>query len=255
MKRGKFVVVDGLDGVGKGVFLDMLVEEAKSRGGTRVFDAHEFWKENNFHPAVKDIIGRYDVIVTSEPTFVGGGRYLREEMLSNKAKKEGRRYTIRSIMEMFAVDRRILYEQLLLPCLQEGIDVYQSRSFSTSITYQRQMAIDAGEDISIADILAIPGNEFCSRSEHCMDYLVIPIVHNFENLMERLKLREKKDDCIFENVDFQKRLKQVYESEEFKSVFWERRVNLQYMDAGVSVDYSKEQARSFDILYLAELPF
>ncbi|MBI2662882.1 hypothetical protein HYX11_05485, partial [Candidatus Woesearchaeota archaeon] len=218
-------------------------------------DVHEFWKENNFYPAVKDIIGHYDVIVTSEPTFVGGGRYLREEMLSNKAKKEDRRYSTRSIMEMFAVDRRILYEQLLLPCLQEGIDVYQSRSFSTSIAYQRQMAIDAGEDISIRDILTIPGNEFCSRLGHCMDYLVIPTVNDFDDLMGRLKLREKKDDCIFENVDFKKRLKQAYESEEFKQVSLERQVNLQYMDAGVSLDYSKEQAREFYHHYLAELSF
>ena len=88
-----------------------------------------------------------------------------------------------------------------------------------------------------------------------MDYLVVPTVNNFDELMERLKLRDKKDDCIYENLDFQKRLKEAYESDEFKRVFMEKGVNLEYMDAGVSLYFSKQQARAFYILHLMELPF
>lgn len=254
MAKGKFVVVDGLDGVGKGVFLDTFVEEARNNNKT-IFDVHDYWKKHNyqFHPSVRDF-QHADVIVTSEPTYVGPGKFLREEAIAKNMDEikdilnRGRKYSVESIMELFAVDRRILHEQVLIPALELGIDVYQSRSFSSSITYQRQMALDREIDISIEDILEIPGNKFCL--EHCMDYLVIPTVDNFEDLMDRLKVRDKKDNCIYEQIDFQRRLKPAYEHDDFKKIFSERGVGIQYMNAGISVSASQQQARDFSRQYL-----
>ena len=237
-KKGKFVVVDGLDGVGKGVFLNSFVEEAR-KDGKRVFDVHAFWKNNNFHPASTDLVGNVDVLITSEPTFCGIGKYIREELIV----KNNRSYSPQAVAEAYALDRHLLYEQLLVPLLEKGIDVYQSRSFSTSITYQRQSALDQGLEFSIAEIMSIPGNKYCA--EHSMDYLAIPIIKDAAEVMQRLAGREKDDNCKFENLEFQLKLKPHFESEEFKNLFASLGTQLVYMDAGVSIDYSKQQAKEF----------
>ena len=242
MERGRFVVVDGLDGVGKGVFLNTFVEEAQKEG-KKIFDVHNFWKSNSFHPAADDFIsdftGKIDVLVTSEPTFCGIGKYIREELIA----KNNRSYSPQAVAEAYALDRHLLYEQLLLPVLEAGIDVYQSRSFSTSITYQRQSALDQGQDFTIGQIMSIPGNKYCA--EHPMDYLVIPTIKDVTEVMQRLADRKKDDNCKFENLDFQLKLKPQFESDEFKDLFASLGTKLVYMDAGVSIDYSKQQAREF----------
>lgn len=238
MKKGTFVVVDGLDGVGKGVFLDTFVDEAKKEG-KRVFDATGFWKAHNYHPAAADLQGNIDVLVTAEPTFCGIGQYIRIEL----AAKNGRSYSPQAVAEAFALDRHILYEQLVLPLLGGGIDIYQSRSFSSSITYQRQSARVQGEEFSIADILAIPGNRFCVQ--HPMDFLVVPTIPDIQEVMKRLAAREKDDNCKFENLDFQLKLKEHFESEEFQELFRSLGVPVVYVDAGKSLEFSREQARNF----------
>ena len=212
MARGRFIVVDGLDGCGKGVIIDTLVEEA-IKEGKKVFNVDQFWgKKTNkypilskllgyvglkvpswekvigFHPDPKKIIGKYDVIVTSEPTFVGIGAVVRDDLIA----KNGITYSPEAVADGYALDRRILYEQLLLPILEAGIDVYQSRSLSTSIVYQRQMALDLGRDFSMEEILQLPGNAFCY--EHPMDFLVIPTIKDVSEVMRRLECREKDDD-------------------------------------------------------------
>jgi len=237
-KRGVFVVVDGLDGVGKGVFLDTFVEEAKKEG-KRVFDVNEFWKEYDYYPSLKEIIGNFDVIVTSEPTFVGIGKVVRNEIIANN----GREYTARATAEAYALDRRILYETLILPCLEAGIDVYQSRSFSTSIVFQAQQASDQGEKLTVEDILAISGNNFCYN--HPMNHLIIPTIRDVEEAVKRSQDRKKQDDCVFENLEFQLKIKSHYESEELKELFEQKGVKVTYFDAGVSLEFSREQARDF----------
>ncbi len=235
---GKFLVVDGLDGVGKGVILDTLVEEAK-KSGKKVFDVNEFWKERDYHPPLDLIFNKCDVIITSEPTFAGIGRVIRQELIA----KNNRDYTPEAVAEAYALDRRILYEQLLLPALDAGISVYQSRSFSTSLAYQQQSAIDLGLDLPIEKILRIPGNAFCYA--HPMDYLVIPNIVNVEEVLQRIAAREKDDKCKFENLGFQLKLKKIYDSEEFRNIFRQKGVQMIDLDAGVNVEHTQEQAREF----------
>ncbi len=238
VKRGRFIVIDGIDGVGKGVFLAAFLEAAKKEG-KRVFDVHEFWSRNNFHPSPKEIIGKFDVAVTSEPTFVGIGKYIREEIIA----KNERSYSPEAIAQAYALDRMILYQQLLLPLLEAGIDVYQSRSFSTSIVYQRQSAADEGKDLSIKRIMEIPGNAFCAL--YPMDFLIIPTLTEVREALRRAEEREKDDDCKFENLDFQLKIKQHYESREFQDFFKKLGVKLIYLDAGKSLEFSREQAMQF----------
>ncbi len=240
--KGKFVVVDGIDGVGKGVFLDKFVKCAK-QDGKRVFDVHEFWKMHDYHPDITQIGYLYDVIVTSEPTFIGVGKLVREKLTA----KNGREYSPAVVMEAFALDRRILYEQLVLPALAEGIDVYQSRSFSTSLVYQSQMMLDkkliASINWAMQHILKIPGNAFCYKNP--MDFLVVPTIIDVNEALRRAGVREKQDNSVFENLEFQLNAKKHYESSDFKEVFERIGVPIRYLDAGKTIEFSQEQAREF----------
>jgi thymidylate kinase len=238
MQRGKFIVIEGMDGVGKSEFLNVFIEESKN-DGKRVFDVHNFWKEHNYHPHVNDIIGKYDIIITSEPTFVTVGKVVREELIS----KNGRDYSPESVADAYALDRRILYEQLLLPCLEAGITVFQSRSFSTSIVFQRLSAQKLGQVLSFDSILKIPGNAFCYA--HPFNFLIIPTVDNVEKVIERISKRDKDDNCIFENLEFQTQVKIAFESEEFQEVFTRVGTKVVYLDAGKTLEHSKEQALDF----------
>lgn len=248
--RGRFVVVDGIDGVGKGVFLDEFVACAK-QDGQRVFEVDEFWKKNGCHPVQEVVEHSYlhDVIVTSEPTFIGVGKYFREVLT---AKENKGKFSVQVVMEALALDRRILYEQLVLPALAAGIDVYQSRSFSTSLTYQYQMRLDEGEKVSLGDhivnTLAIPGNTFCYA--HPIDHLVIPTIADVKEAVKRAAAREKQDNSIFENLEFQLNVKRHFDADEFITLFKDCGVRLTYMDAGQTIEYSKQQAREFYVQFL-----
>ena len=242
-RRGKFVVVDGIDGVGKGVFLDEFVRCAKDEG-KRVYDVEKFWKNKNYHPDIKRMGYLYDVIKTSEPTFMGVGKYIRDELTS---KKHTRTYSPQVVMEALALDRRMLYEQLVLPALEQGIDVYQSRSFSTSLVYQSQMLLNEklidSRRWAMQHILKIPGNAFCYQNP--MDFLVVPTIADVTEAVRRAESREKQDNSVFENLEFQLNAKKVYESSDFKRLFKKIDVPITYMDAGRTIEYSKEQAREF----------
>lgn len=237
METGKFIVVDGLDGVGKGVFIDTFVEEAK-RDGKRVFDADSFEQDLGRLPSPQGLIGKFDIVKTSEPPYSGVGKIIRDELTA-----KGSPYNARIVAEAFALARRILYEQLLLPVLEAGIDVYQSRSFSTSVVFQPQQAATEGSSFSVAEILSIPGNKFCT--EHPMDFLVVPTIKNVAEVVSRFENRDKQDNCKYENLEFQLKLKPQYESEDFKQLFASLGVTVVYLDAGVSIEYSRQQAREF----------
>jgi len=235
---GKFVVIDGIDGIGKGVFLSALVEEAKKQG-LRIFDLHEFWKTNNFHPDPQEIIGNYELVITSEPTFIGIGKVIREELIT----KNNRHYSPEAVAQAYALDRMILYQQLLLPLLKAGIHVFQSRSFSTSIVYQRQSALDEGREFSSSEIMSIPGNAFCAQFPP--DFLLIPTIKDVQEAVRRAETRDKDDNCEFENLDFQLKIKEHYESKEFQELFAHLGTKLVYLDAGKTLEYSQQQAQDF----------
>lgn len=247
MKRGRFVVIDGIDGVGKGVFLNELVEEAR-RDGKRIFDVHKFWDEHDYHPLPNNIIGNYDIAVTSEPTFIGVGKFVRKEMINKDAKNHGRNYSIDAVAQAYALDRFILYQNLLLPLLDADIDIFQSRSISSSLVYQRQSALDEGRDFSVEEILSLPGNAFCHRYK--IDYLLITTIENVEEAVRRSQSREKDDGCTFENLTFQLKIKPHYENEQLRKIFEDNGTKVIYLDAGKSLEFSQEQSRKFYRKYL-----
>ena len=126
---GKFVMIDGLDGSGKGVAADALKEYTLSKG-KRILDLREYWKTNQGFP---DIEG-YDVIISAEPTFTHIGKKIREEMIKN-----GSTYSAQEIAEAYSEDRKELYEKIILPALEQGKWIFQERGVVTSLVYQPMM--------------------------------------------------------------------------------------------------------------------
>jgi thymidylate kinase len=234
--KGKFIVVDGMDGVGKGVFLDALVKKAKENG-LKVFDVNLFWETNNRLPTLEEIKGN-DILYSSEPTYFGVGKTIRNLLISKTSEVK---YSTSVIANAYALDRQILYEGLLLPALKLGMHVFQSRSFSTSLVYQR---ITGKEDnYPFEKVLNLDGNQFALKN--APDYLIIPLVADPEEVIKRLSGREKKDDAIFENVEFQKKVKLEYESKWLKKLFEEQGTKVIYMDAGKTIEFSKQQMIDF----------
>ncbi len=233
-------MVDGLDGAGKGVFLNTVIEEME-KSGQQIFDVHKLWEKHNRLPYFKELEG-HQVISTSEPTYYGPGKFLRQTLISKNAETK---YSTWAIAQCYALDRQVLYEGLVLPCLEKGVHVIQSRSVSTSLIYQKLTGQKDG--VSLEDILNLPGNQFAL--EHAPDYLVI-LTLRARQIIERLEKRGKKDDAIFENLEFQRKVRREFESEWFREFFESRGTKVVYLDFGKSIEESANQTRDFFNKYL-----
>ncbi len=222
--RGKFVMVDGLDGSGKGVVVDALKEWALTQG-LEILDLREYWKTNQGYPNIDN----YDVILSAEPTFTGWGKKIRDELIKN-----GSNTPIEKIAEAFSKDRKELYEKIIIPALNQDKFIFQERGIVSSLVYQPVEGFDIGQ------VLSLEGNQFCL--DQPPDLLIITIVDP-EVVMERLDKREKKDDAIYEKLDFQKKIKVGYESEELKEIFEQRGTTVAYLDTNppASVEDTKSQ--------------
>jgi deoxyadenosine/deoxycytidine kinase len=97
-----------------------------------------------------------------------------------------------------------------------------------------------GIDEARKRILEHEGNAY--QLEHRPDLIIIPTIGNIEELISRLEKRGKKDDAIFENVAFQGKLKPLYESDWFRDIFEKAGSKVAYLDAGISVESSGNQA-------------
>lgn len=235
-RLGLFVMVDGLDGVGKSVILDGLRDYVINLGKS-VFDLENYWGKNDFHPEFSDCASR-DVILSSEPTFVGVGKAIRRELI---ARHLDRGYSAEAVAQAYSLDRLILYKRVLLPALKFGRWVLQGRGVSSSIVYQPlQAQIIQKAELSLEYILNLEGNKL--TLENSPDLLIVPTVKNVEELAKRLSARGKKDNAIFETTPFQKKLKDAYESAWFREIFESRGTVVKYLDAGISIEHSCHEA-------------
>ncbi|MBN2112101.1 hypothetical protein JW707_03295 [Candidatus Woesearchaeota archaeon] len=210
---GKLVMVDGLDGAGKGVAVNALREWAESKG-MKVLDLREYWKENEGFP---DVSG-YDAVVSAEPTFTGVGKKIREKLIKNGSAHSGK-----EVADAFSQDRKELYEKVIIPALKKGKYVFQERGVITSLVYQPLME----NSYTLEEIKNLEGNKFCL--EHAPDLLVI-VLCKPEVVIERTAAREKQDDAVFEKVEFQKKIKKIYESKWLKELFESKGSKVVYLD-------------------------
>jgi len=208
----KFIMVDGLDGSGKGVVVDALKEWSLKKG-LKVIDLREWWKSSQGYPD----ISLYDVVISAEPTFTGWGKKIREHLIKN-----GTTSSSFDIAEAYSKDRKELYEKVIIPAKKAGKYIFQERGVVTSLVYQPTMP-----GLNLELVMNLEGNRFCL--EHPPDILVITVVEP-EVVMERLKIREKKDEAIFERLEFQKKVKNIYTSRWLKRTFEEKGTKVIYLD-------------------------
>ncbi|MBS3127965.1 deoxynucleoside kinase [Candidatus Woesearchaeota archaeon] len=207
---GFFVMIDGLDGSGKGTALDALKQWAAKK--KKVLDLREYGKKDQGYPKS---IAEYDVIISAEPTYVGYGKKIREELI-----QKNKKHSAQEIAEAFAKDREALYTKIIIPALQQGKWVFQERGIVTSLVYQ------PAQGVSLEKVKALPGNKL--TLEHAPDLLIIMKVKP-ETTMLRLEKRKKKDNAIFENIAFQKKIENVYESSWLKKLFEKKGSTVVYL--------------------------
>jgi len=223
---GIFVMVDGLDGSGKGIIVMTLAEHLEARG-KKIFDLRQYCKKHGTLPEVNDI-KEFDVIISAEPTYSLVGRALREEII----RKQDRIYSGISTAHAYALDREILYRKLIIPSLKEGKIILQERGVITSLVYQPVQM----EQISLHDIMNLPGNRLALKTPP--NLLVITRTHP-EVAMARLDEREKKDHAIFENLSFQQKIELRYESDWLKKIFESIGTKVSYMDTNGTIEETK----------------
>ena len=203
--KGSFVIVDGIDGSGKGTVVEGLKDLERSKG-SKILDLRDYCRENNRFPS-KEEIQKWDVVVSSEPTYCYVGRALREEFLF----ASDIRYPPRSLVQAFSLDREILYNRVIIPALKLGKKVFQERCLASSLVYQ-----PVQEKIPLTEILRLTGNMLALRN--APDILIITSLSP-EAAAGRLRSREKKDNSIFDELEFQAKIAERYSSEWLRKIF------------------------------------
>ena len=254
MRRGLFIVVDGLDGIGKGE-IERAFIDYEQKLGRAVFDAISFSRANRKGlPELKDFWNPpetyFDTVINAEPTYAGIGHVIRNEII-----KKGSRYSYKTQIEAYSIDRLISMARVVIPALQNNLRVIQSRSMASTLCYQSLKAKEAGINIKQIrkEILNHRGNKL--QLTWAPDLLVIPTIKNINYLMKRLEKRKeyKKDDnSIFDDIKFQSELRKFYEDSWLKELFEKQGTKVEYLDAGLSEESTREQALEIYKKFLEE---
>ncbi len=221
-------MLDGIDGSGKSTILNAWKEDIAASGNA-IFDLKKYWQTNGCYPNLSELKS-YDFIFSCEPSYTGVGQVIRDELVRRED------YPPRAVAEAFSLDRLILYTKLIIPLLKEGKCVIQDRGVSSSLAYQSLQS----DELNISFLSQLPGNKLAL--EYRPDYLVL-LNLTPEEAIERLgKRSDKKDDAIFERLEFLKELDAKYKSEEFRDAFLGRDAKIKELPTNVEIDIMKEQA-------------
>ena len=205
MLKNRFVIVDGLDGSGKGTIVDALQKWAEKKG-LKVLDLRSYCREKNALPEPTEV-AQYDAIISAEPTFSGVGKAIREELI----RATDRQYSAQTIAHAFALDREILYNRVLIPAIKAGKYIFQERGISSSLVYQ-----PVQEHIQLSELIKLPGNRVAMQFAPAL-FIVATVKP--ETVISRLSAREKKDHSIFDNLTFQRNLDSRFRSDWLKQLF------------------------------------
>jgi thymidylate kinase len=245
MKRGRYTWLEGLDGIGKGTQQRVIIESETEKEKTRILpqdfngflkDFQKEFKENN---NLKNAKSGTLILETSEPTYFSIGKTIREEIIA----KNERDYSSQIQIQAYSLDRLVHMRRVVIPFLENGQDVLQSRSVPSTLCYQILKGIKEGKSEKEVreKILEHEGNRLAL--EYHPDLVIISTIKDVAELEKRLKNRREKDDnCEFENLQFQIGLKPFYESSELKDFLESYGMKVVYLDAGVSIEETKRQA-------------
>jgi len=234
---GKVVVIDGPDGAGKSIIQKEISQSLQKNKNLFNFDADEYAKITGMLPMR---IPENSFVTVSEPTYTYSGLMIRNDLTN---KKRNGLYSTEIVAGGYSIDRFILLHGFEVPLKREGVHFIKSRSLSTTVVYQQLTGKE--DDFSLDQILKLPGNKYAL--EHLPDYLIIPIVDDVEILFNRLNLRDKDDNVIFEKKEFQQKVLDQYKSDEFKDFFTQRGVEIFYIDVSTTIKKTISQSR--DIYY------
>ena len=205
MLKNRFVIVDGLDGSGKGTIVDALQKWAEKKG-MKVLDLRSYCREKGTLPEPGEV-AQYDAIISAEPTFCYVGKAIREELI----RATDRQYSALSLTHAFALDREMLYNRVLIPAIKAGKYIFQERGISSSLVYQ-----PVQEHIQLSEIIRLPGNRVAMQFAPAL-FIVATVKP--ETVISRLSAREKKDHSIFDNLTFQRNLDSRFRSDWLKQLF------------------------------------
>lgn len=244
-RKGLFIVVDGLDGIGKGV-VERTLTEIEQKQGKATFDviafsrAHskglpnlvDFWNPPKIH---------YHTLITAEPTYTGVGHNIRNEMIA----RTDRSYSAESLIDAYSVDREIQMKKVVIPALETGLNVIQGRCVASTICYQGQKSGIKLEDLpGFAEKLMEKEGNRMQLTNYAPDLLIIPTVDDIQKVIDRIKARSvagKDDKAIFDNLEFQGAIKPFYESSQLRELFEKAGTKVVYLDAGKTIDDTVEQ--------------
>lgn len=222
-----FVIVDGIDGSGKGTIVDAMAAALRQKG-RRVFDLRAYWQRHKMFPMLSDVINVADVFVSAEPTYAWVGAAIRDELVRSKA------YDPSTLVDAYALDREILYRRLIIPLRRAGKLIIQERGVPSTLAYQTV------QGASVRSILSRTGNRLAMT--HSPDYLILATL-DVETALQRLAARtNKRDGAIFERRPFLKKLAARYASKSYRRLFRSRIVEL---NTAGSVSETRQKAASF----------
>lgn len=234
MSNPNIFIIDAIDGAGKDTLASLVLDKLV-QGGRRVFDAIAFQRDHKQLPLPEhpDVL-KAEFMLVCEPTHVKhkGASYRLRDHITPDSKT-----TQRELVKMYAEDRMALYQQLVIPFLENGGTVLQVRALSSSLAYQR--AVDPS--ITIEEILAQPGNQL--ELEYAPKALFL-LSLSIEEAARRRKLRgEKEDPSIFDADDIQDGCRANYRTPELRKVFTDRGTKI------IDIDASGNVAENFDRLF------
>jgi thymidylate kinase len=224
-----FIIVDSIDGGGKSTVIEAW-KETLAKQGNPVFDLKKYMKETGRYPELSELKG-YDFVFSAEPTYVGVGAVIRQELIKN-----GTDYPVEALAEAYALDRLILYNKIHIPLLKNGKCIIQDRSITTSLAYQSL----PDPKFTMKKICALPGNKLAL--EYRPDYLVLIRIDPKEAARRLNERTGKKDDAIFENLPFLKKSTKQFFSPELKTIFTKRGTKVINLNGNQKIDIMRQEA-------------
>lgn len=196
------IVIEAIDGAGKGTVTTIILDELAKRGR--------------------------EVLMVAEPTKIGLGKFIREELIAKHA--DGHTYSGRTAAIAYAMDREQLYLEKVIPFL-EGDDqrvVVQDRSLLTSLVYQPT------QDASVTAewLLSLEGNRL--EIEHAPDALLLLRIDPAEAERRLTDRTDKKDNSVFEKRDFQEKAASRYLDPAIQAPYLQAGTKILVIDAGGS---------------------
>lgn len=227
-QKGIFVMIDGIDGSGKGTLIQALALHLwREDPRRRILDLRSYGREYHSLPQPAEL-KQYDLIISSEPTFSLIGRAIRDEIVRHNK----REYSALATAQAFALDRYILYKRIIIPALQQGKYIFQERGVTTSLCYQPIQK----ERLPLPTILKLEGNQLTLK--YRPDLLLLTKIQPTV-AVQRLKARSgKNDEAIFEHLEFLKKAQKRFEAAWFRRLFERRGSKVTYIDTNGTIEES-----------------